>query len=542
MISDNPTFIKNSSKTKFHIFLLIFLSIGILLVGVTAIVYNLEKKDYLEKIMTNEKFNLDLHKTSISNIFEAIYADLIFLSRQNELMLLLETNNSKYKEMINQEYFEFSKQKSIYDQIRFINSKGMEICRVNFNNGAPKSVPISELQLKKTRYYFIDTLKLNPNEIFVSPFDLNIEKSVIEKPLKPTIRFGAPAIDKAGQKRGIIILNYLGSKLIHTIKANSRLSKGNIMLLNSEGYWLIGAKPEDEWGFMFNKKNLRFQDSHPEKWEKISSKNSAQLYAKTGLFTSTTIYPLILNSKFSTVASKIYEKNEKQIGASEYYWKLISFIPPEVLHSKPHALLMRLFLMGALLFFFSSIPSYLIAQGIVRRKLHQLELIHLATFDQLTGLPNRSLFFDRLDQALKQASRYKRQFALLFLDLDGFKDVNDSLGHDAGDELLVVVAEKLVNAVRKADTVARLAGDEFTIILTDIQSATDPEKFAQKILNELSTPFSIKQNEIKITASIGIGIFSVEDETAETLLKKSDSAMYEAKRQGKNTYKIFKNI
>jgi diguanylate cyclase (GGDEF)-like protein len=540
MIPENPTSAKQPSASTFRIFLLIFLSIGILLASVITIIYSLEKKEYLEEVMTNEKFYLYLQKTSIAKIFETIYADLIFLSRQNELMLLLETDNPKYKQMINREYLKFSGQKALYDQIRFINKDGMEVCRVNFNNGTPKIVPASELQSKKNRYYFTDTFKLDLNEIFVSPFDLNIEKGDIEKPLKPMIRFGTPVMDSARQRRGIIILNYLGSKLIYIIKETARLSEGTIMMLNSEGYWLIGKKPEDEWGFMFDgKKHRKFKSAFPAKWSKISTEDSTQLFDPEGLFTSTTIYPLARGIKSSTGAADAFGKSKKQIRAGEYYWKLVSFIPSEALHSKTRGLLARLFLLGALLFILSVVPSYLTAQGIVRRKLHQSELLHLATYDQLTELPNRFLFFDRLDQSLKQASRYKRQFALLFIDLDGFKAVNDSLGHDTGDELLIQTAKRLINSLRKADTVARLAGDEFTIILTDIQSPTDPEMFAQKILKELSAPFRIGKNEIRITASIGIGIFSVGEETAETLLKKSDSAMYEAKRNGKNTYKVF---
>ncbi|MBW1813913.1 MAG: GGDEF domain-containing protein [Deltaproteobacteria bacterium] len=540
MTSENPTSTKHKSKTTFWVFLLIFFSIGLLLTGVIATIYGLGKKEYLEEVMAHEKFNLDLQKATIANIFETIYADLIFLSRQNELLLLLETNNSNYRKMINQEYLEFCKQKRMYDQVRFIDSNGMEICRINFNNGMPESVPSSELQSKRNRYYFTDTFKLSPNKIFVSPFDLNIEKGTIEKPLKPMIRFGTPVFDNARQKRGIIILNYLGSKLIQNIKETSQLSEGTIMLVNSEGYWLIGANPEDEWGFMFDgKKNQKFKSAFPDRWLMISAEDSFQLHDKDGLFTFTTIYPLSREIRSSTGATDAFGKSEKYINAGEYYWKLVSFISSDVLHSKTNGLLARLVFLGTLLFFFSSIPSYFAAQGIVRRKLHQSELVHLATFDQLTGLPNRFLFFDRLDQSLKQASRYKRQFALLFIDLDGFKTVNDSLGHDAGDNLLVQTAKRLASAVRKADTVARLAGDEFTIILTDIQSQTDPEMFAQKILKELAVPFTVGENKIKITAIIGIGIFSVGEETAETLLKKSDSAMYEAKRHGKNTYKVF---
>jgi len=229
---------------------------------------------------------------------------------------------------------------------------------------------------------------------------------------------------------------------------------------------------------------------------------------------------------------------KQAIGGGDYYWKLVSFVSDEALDSIGRGLLTRLFWMGAVLFLLSSIPSYLIAQALVRRKLHRLELTYLANYDKLTGLPNRSLFMDRLNQALKRALRYQSQFALLFIDLDGFKAINDTFGHDAGDELLIKAAARLSASIRDSDTVARLGGDEFTVILLNVHAPSDPEGVAQKVISELSTPFTVKGNETRIGASVGISLFSKEKDTAETLLKNADNAMYLAKRQGKNTYQF----
>ena len=164
---------------------------------------------------------------------------------------------------------------------------------------------------------------------------------------------------------------------------------------------------------------------------------------------------------------------------------------------------------------------------------------HLAYHDALTGLPNRLLFYDRLRQAMAQAKRRRQLAALLFLDLDGFKRINDTLGHSVGDLLLQSVAGRLCDCLRETDTVARLGGDEFTVILNDMTQAQGAATVAQKILNVLSNPYLLKGHELVITASIGIGLYPSDGTDVESLVRSADTAMYHAKEQGKNTYQSF---
>ena len=206
------------SNTVFRYFLMIFLFFGFILTGTIAVLYNLESNDYLKRLEHEEKVNLKLQQNLIKSSFEAIVSDILFLSKQNELLHLINHDEKKYKAWMDNEYLEFSHQKRLYDQIRYLDGSGMEVVRVNFNNGNPEIIEQSRLQPKGNRYYFKDTFALGPNEIFVSPLDLNIEKGEIEKPLKPMIRFGVPIFNKNNKKCGIIILNYLGSKLTASIK------------------------------------------------------------------------------------------------------------------------------------------------------------------------------------------------------------------------------------------------------------------------------------------------------------------------------------
>jgi diguanylate cyclase (GGDEF)-like protein len=171
---------------------------------------------------------------------------------------------------------------------------------------------------------------------------------------------------------------------------------------------------------------------------------------------------------------------------------------------------------------------------ITDRKRAELRLAHLALHDALTGLPNRTLFLDRLQHALDRAGRTGRQVAVLFVDLDRFKGVNDALGHEAGDSLLQQVAQRLQSCVRSSDTLARLAGDEFTVLLEDVAGVHEAQAVAERIQAALQEPFLVAGQQLAVTASVGVALCGPETRQAEELLRRSDAAMYRAKSWGRN--------
>ena len=178
-------------------------------------------------------------------------------------------------------------------------------------------------------------------------------------------------------------------------------------------------------------------------------------------------------------------------------------------------------------------------EEISERKRAEARLLHDAFHDTLTGLPNRALFLDRLKQAALRAGRNRKRFAVLFLDLDHFKYVNDSLGHLAGDRLLSDIVHRILGCVRSNDTVARLGGDEFTILLEDVPDASEAVRFAERIQRALGEPFHMKEGEIFMSASIGIAMGSSGLEKPEDLLRDADTAMYRAKSLGRARHQVF---
>lgn len=180
-----------------------------------------------------------------------------------------------------------------------------------------------------------------------------------------------------------------------------------------------------------------------------------------------------------------------------------------------------------------------IMRDITERKAAEAKIIHLAHYDALTGLPNRRLVQDRIQQTIAWARRSGAQFAVMFIDLDKFKSINDSIGHDAGDRLLQLVAHRLTESLRAEDTVGRQGGDEFIVLLASLSAAEDSALVAQKILGVLSASFVINGQDLRTGASIGIAVYPQDGADVETLLKNSDTAMYYAKEAGRSNYQFF---
>jgi diguanylate cyclase (GGDEF)-like protein len=178
------------------------------------------------------------------------------------------------------------------------------------------------------------------------------------------------------------------------------------------------------------------------------------------------------------------------------------------------------------------------SRDVTERKRTEDELVRLAFHDELTGLPNRALLLDRIGQALAVTRRTRQNIAVLFIDLDGFKAVNDTIGHYAGDATLVAVAERLTGMVRPGDTLARLGGDEFVMLCTGVDGAAGASVVATRVLHALNQPFTVYGRTIDLSASIGIAVSSGVDDPLR-LVEDADTAMYEAKRAGRNRYTVF---
>ena len=268
---------------------------------------------------------------------QSVVSDVMFLSENEEIMAFLDHGGDSQRKTLAKEYLTFSSHKGCYDQIRFLDDTGMEVVRVNFHNGQPAIVPRDRLQSKSKRYYFRDAFRLERGELFISPLDLNIEAGRIEQPLKPMIRFGTPVFDIRGRKRGIVLLNYLGSLLLEKLDDDVTHIPGEMMLLNDAGFWLAGADEELLWGFMYDDGDQNtFGHEYAEEWERISQTDAGQFRTGNSLFTFVTVSPLVEGQQSSTGARRAFEPSRAALDASAYHWKIVFHVSAATLAAQSH--------------------------------------------------------------------------------------------------------------------------------------------------------------------------------------------------------------
>ncbi|EGB14919.1 diguanylate cyclase [Pseudodesulfovibrio mercurii] len=518
-----------------RIFIVLLLIIGVLLTGGGAVIHLIENGNYLGGLRTTESTSLTLQETTIARELDHIVADVLFLSRQNELIRLLDGGDAQAARAMEREYLELADSREDYDQVRYLDADGLERVRVNSRNGRTSAVPESGLRDRSDRYYFRQCLGLDKGGIYLSPMDLNVEDGLVEQPVRPMLRIGTPVFDAAGRKRGIILINYNARTLLDRILRTGSSAEGLTMLLNGRGYWLLAPDETREWGFTAPEtEDLRFATERPDEWRQMLDLERGQFRTDNGLFTFATVRPMAEMQAFS---SRLHGAAQDGAQGAEpaYFWMLVSQVPAATLDRHARTLLFKLLLGGGLLLALFAFGAWHLSLALSRRRLFQEQLLAAAMFDALTGLPNRKLFFDRLEASLALSVRYDRRLALLYIDLDGFKVVNDTMGHAAGDELLRRVGKLLTGSVRKSDTVARLGGDEFVVMLNEVTNLGDAALVGEKLVSALRAPIVLKTGTATISASVGVSVYPENGASAELLVQKADQAMYASKHMGKST-------
>jgi signal transduction histidine kinase len=327
--------------------LVYFVPAFILLAITLGYIYSVDASSELATIEANEQTRIEVLSEVISSDFNAVVSDLILVADDVDLARWLADDGSASRADVAQHFLSMSENTGLFDQIRYIDETGMEVVRVNYNNGDPEIVPDDQLQNKAGRYYFEDTNGLNAGEIFVSPFDLNMENGEIEQPLKPMIRFGTPVFDSDGERRGIVLVNYFGENLIDNLQWVAADANSQFMLLNEDGYWLVGLEAADEWGFMYEdaRQALTFDNRYEEAWEQIASADAGQ-FRQDHLFTYEAIYPLEEVQRFVTTTDLDVETSQD---VNEYRWSLVSFLPATQLSPWEVGGLQSYLLLGAVL-------------------------------------------------------------------------------------------------------------------------------------------------------------------------------------------------
>lgn len=354
--------------------ILLFLPFAIIAGIIAFSIYNKELKFSSVSRESAETSIVNLQREAVLNEFDHIVNNLLLLSREFELHMT-RSGASDPMELFGREFLIFSDNMRVYDQVRLLDETGMELIRVNLNGGKPYLVPKDELQFKGGRYYFNKGFQLGRSEIYVSPFDLNMEEGKIEQPLKPMIRLATPVFYKDGRKRGIVIVNYLGGNILNSLKELAGKSSSRFMLINSDGFWLVGPTPDDEWGFMFeDRSERRFDNAYPEAWQEISETGSGLFYNEEGMFAYNTVYPSIEAIRASPGKKNVSEAAKTVIDSEVNYWKIVSYIPEDLLNAARYSLLWRFLLVYGLFAGLWAMVSWQLARISLHRKIAQERL------------------------------------------------------------------------------------------------------------------------------------------------------------------------
>jgi diguanylate cyclase (GGDEF)-like protein/PAS domain S-box-containing protein len=639
--------------------LLVFLPLALVTWWCVALYLSSQEEMITRELTQDAQRQLDILQGELREELDGLLEDLRLIASHEDLKIYLGQGGEDALQRLQSSWSQFSAAKRIYDQVRFIDVTGQERVRINYAGGNTVTVPPAQLQNKAGRYYFQDSIGLQPGQMFVSPLDLNIEQGRIEQPIKPMLRLAAPLFLR-GELRGVVVLNFLANQLLRHLNTVARGTHGRMLLLNSEGYYLRGLSPELEWGFMYPQRDgaVRFQERFGQAWTAMGTKKKGQFEGIQGQFSFVTIrFP-----------SEMADWN----GSSPQNWTLVHYLAADAVSkflspvrqvSLVAGVVVTLLLGGLALYLaylvtssrmhrdagvdlqtrlhtiLTTAPDAIVsidgegrvesvnpaaermfgssfeqlhlmplesvlpgigetmetlatAQGIsgagggiggLRR---ELELRHpdgkvlpvdlalskagssedglyigilrdmterhetaarirrQALFDELTELPNRVMLKAELESALETAQRRRMYGALLFMDLDNFKTINDSLGHQTGDLLLKKVALRIGSCLRADDLVARLGGDEFVILLPLLntehrQASLLARDLGEKLRAALNRPILLEGHDYVVTPSIGVVLFPDSADNSEELLKQADTAMYRAKAAGRNTIRLF---
>lgn len=464
-----------------------------------------------------------------------------------------------------------------YFQVRLIGAAdyGRELVRVDKVENGVIVVPESDLQEKGHFPYFFKTIKLSPGEFYISRINLNKEQGSHAGQGQPTLRIATPVQTADGSIFGVVVVNVDLNSLFSFIRKDIPADI-NVVLTNQEGDYMVHPVAAKNFGF---DKGVRYriQEDIAELSPMLERNNQDSMVLNTANVVSPASasvaafvkVPFVSHAEHRFVViglltplQKVLEES-RALGMNIIRITLlfillalgISFVLARYL-SRPlnsMAKAVQRFAagepmtglpvdrndeIGYLANSFESMASRLSAR-VDELKSKQQFLGNLAYHDHLTGLPNRLLFLDRLKQTFIKAQRNRTRFAVMFIDLDKFKEINDTHGHAVGDEVLKIAALRMQDCIRHADTLARLAGDEFTILLEDLNSPSDPARIAQKIIAYFEEPFVVEGRKLFMTCSIGISIYPQDGKDVDTLLSSADTAMYEAKEQGRNDFRFY---
>jgi diguanylate cyclase (GGDEF)-like protein len=468
-----------------------------------------------------------------------------------------------------------------YFQVRLIRADrhGLEVVRVDRDGDGLTRVDDGDLQEKGHFPYVFKTLSLKPGETYLSPILINQEQGAHAGQDQPTVQIARQVFSSSGRLYGLVIINIDLNGLFSLLQADLPPTL-KLYLTNARGDFLIHPDPALTFGFQRGQRVLA-QDMFPAvaqivdgeaEHRVITVKDPPELHGhpadpSAAVFLRQSLGDYVSADRFAIIGLSMPQREimrpTRTLASSTLnivfvFSAIAIMLALWVSRALTHPLQLILQAVGHVSI--GRDPGELplsrkdelgdLARGVAHMHTrihdqmvvldaHRRNLDHLARHDTLTGLPNRRMFFDVLQQAIARAERAGTQLAVMFVDLDHFKAVNDSHGHTTGDCVLQAAAERLQHSVRTVDTLARLGGDEFIILIEALDTLDPVALIAQKLIAQFEAPFSVGEYSVKLGVSIGISVMPEHGIAAETLVTRADEAMYTAKLAGRNAYRFY---
>ncbi len=524
---------KTGIKKNFIRSILYFIACMMIFLSVMYIVESKEVNTKRFILSENEKNIVTIQKNIIETSMDVILVDMKYI--ENSWVMQDYLSDSSNRQVLERQLISFAMEKKIYDQIRFIDNEGREAVRINYNGGKPSAVPDYELQDKSDRYYFKNAIDIDEDQIYTSPLDLNVENGEIETPVKPMIRVAVPTYDSKGQKRGIVLLNYMANGIIDRYENTVLKSSGRSFWLDENGYWIVSDEKEKQWAFMYEGMNdVSFSNEFSEEWEIVSEQEKGQFYTEKGFFTFDTIH-IESDAKHEIGTSRIHDR----------HWKMVSYVPrgamPFVEENQFEAIMVQIGNKKAALFALV-MAALTIAVLDMKNRIAREDIRINATYDGLTGVYNRGSGMKLLTEKIRESKTREEFLSICFIDINGLKSVNDILGHEKGDELIRSCADVFSRSIRSNDFVARWGGDEFLIVFPS-STAKTAEKVWDRIYNEIESINATEERDYIISASHGIEEFNKRDSyEIDVLVKAADEKMYEEKAEIKRNLEVIRRM
>lgn len=527
--------LRGDKKGFFVTFALIFVCMTLLFLISTMLKEAEVNRDKRNEVDFSENSLIASEVYFINYKIERITSDLDFVYNTLQLNFPADGDFSNLEKL----WLAYSDNRKVYNQIRFIDTQGDEVLRVDYTKGGAQAIPQDQLQNKKDRYYFQQTIGLERGQIYISPLDLNIERGAIELPINPAIRLAQPFFDQNGIKRGIVILNYSASDILKQIASIAKSSYGNVFFLNNEGYWLYNTQdPVTEWAFSYDPaSSVKFPSDYPTEWEMISADGSGMLTTDNGYFRYATI-------PFGSIHTTSEEGS--MISCDMGNWYIVSFIPAVsgtsiYPSSKLSNLAVASFQQYYLIYAMIVLISGLLAGFATSSRSKSKQVKFFSEYDAMTNAYNRRAGIEKLFDVYKSLSKVNCVMSVCFIDINGLKEVNDTLGHESGDELIITVTNTIRAHIRSDDFLIRLGGDEFLIAFQGIDE-TLAEAAWSRIVTAFDSINNTEQRRYLISVSHGIQVLNCTvNQILDNVLHEADAKMYEEKRQIKSALQIIRN-